>query len=189
MRMGLRTLLLAAVAVSHVHGGASRRPRSPKVLLPPVLHSHTTRLACCRGHCRRAQLLGLHGRDSFLLCDITKAYDMLRSMPLVDGYSGAVVAGRGQVLEFIKDAALDNEGRVAADKGIDLPTNLLPSALALLAQVRTDVRAALRTSTGLLGPAHTHGPLAWCRPQAGPCNGCRAHASAAPCPTHSSART
>jgi hypothetical protein len=67
---------------------------------------------------------------------VTKAYETLSLMPLVEGYSREVVEGRAEVLGYVKDLALNNEGHVQAqDKGIDLPTALLPSALALLAQV------------------------------------------------------
>lgn len=83
------------------------------------------------------QLLDLHGRDSYLLCDVTKAHDYLWTLPLTQGYSEDVVEGRRELLDNIKERALLQEGRVKQDsKGIDVPVQLLPSALALLAQVR-----------------------------------------------------
>jgi len=81
-------------------------------------------------------LLDLHGRESYLFCDITKAYDNLLSTPLAEGYSADVEAGRQELLDFVKEKALHHEGKVqSANKGIDLPVELLPSALAHLAQV------------------------------------------------------
>lgn len=83
------------------------------------------------------QLLDLHGRDSYLFSDISKAHDVLLSMPLTDGYSSDVIAGRRELLDYLKEEALLHEGRVQqTDKGIDVPIQLLPSALALLAQVQ-----------------------------------------------------
>jgi hypothetical protein len=81
-------------------------------------------------------LLDLHGRESYLFCDITKAYDNLLSTPLAEGYSADVEAGRQELLDFVKEKALHYEGKVqSANRGIDLPVELLPSALAHLAQV------------------------------------------------------
>jgi hypothetical protein len=95
------------------------------------------------------QLLDLHGRDSYLLCDVTKAHDYLWTLPLIQGYSEDVIEGRRELLDSIKERALLQEGRVKQDsKGIDVPVQLLPSALALLAQVRVCM-------TGW-------GVLAWC---------------------------
>jgi hypothetical protein len=83
------------------------------------------------------QLLDLHGRDSYLLCDVTKAHDYLWTLPLTQGYSDDVIEGRRELLDNIKERALLQEGRVKQDsRGIDVPVQLLPSALALLAQVR-----------------------------------------------------
>lgn len=56
-------------------------------------------------------------------------------MPLTEGYSQDVIAGRKELLDYLKEEALLHEGRVQR-KGIDVPIQLLPSALALLAQVR-----------------------------------------------------
>eukprot|EP00882_Tetradesmus_deserticola_P023043 GHRQ01025074.1.p1 GENE.GHRQ01025074.1~~GHRQ01025074.1.p1 ORF type:complete len:372 (+),score=123.53 GHRQ01025074.1:139-1254(+) len=82
------------------------------------------------------ELLDLHGRDSYLLCDVTKAHDYLWTLPLTQGYSDDVIEGRRELLDSIKERALLQEGRVKQDsKGIDLPVQLLPSALALLAQI------------------------------------------------------
>uniref|UniRef100_A0A383WG92 Uncharacterized protein n=1 Tax=Tetradesmus obliquus TaxID=3088 RepID=A0A383WG92_TETOB len=82
------------------------------------------------------ELLDLHGRDSYLLCDVTKAHDYLWTLPLTQGYSEDVVEGRRELLDNIKERALLQEGRVKQDsKGIDVPVQLLPSALALLAQI------------------------------------------------------
>jgi hypothetical protein len=86
------------------------------------------------------QLLDLHGRDSYLLCDVTKAHDYLWTLPLTQGYSDDVIEGRRELLDNIKERALLQEGRVKQDsRGIDVPVQLLPSALALLAQVRPHV--------------------------------------------------
>lgn len=81
------------------------------------------------------QLLDLHGRDSYLFSDISKAHDVLLSMPLTEGYSPDVIAGRRELLDYLKEEALLHEGQVQPGKGIDVPIQLLPSALALLAQV------------------------------------------------------
>lgn len=82
------------------------------------------------------QLLDLHGRESYLLCDVTKAHEYLWTLPLTDGYSPDVIEGRRELLDSIKERALLQEGKVKQqDKGIDVPVQLLPSALALLAQV------------------------------------------------------
>lgn len=81
------------------------------------------------------QLLDLHGKQSYLLCDITKAYDRLVSMDTLEGYSPQVMDGRVEVLNLLKESALLQDGKVQDDKGLDLPMRLLPSALALLAQV------------------------------------------------------
>lgn len=87
-------------------------------------------------HASVLQLLDLHGRATYLLSDISKAHDILLSMPLTDGYSSDVIAGRRELLDYLKEEALLHEGRVQQSKGIDVPIQLLPSALALLAQVR-----------------------------------------------------
>ncbi|KAF6262514.1 hypothetical protein COO60DRAFT_613137 [Scenedesmus sp. NREL 46B-D3] len=82
------------------------------------------------------ELLDLHGRESYLLCDVTKAHASLWALPLTKGYSDDVIEGRRELLDSIKERALLQEGRVKQDsKGIDLPVQLLPSALALLAQI------------------------------------------------------
>lgn len=82
------------------------------------------------------QLLDLHGKQSYLLCDITKAFDRLVSMETLEGYSAQALDGRVEVLNMLKESALLQDGRVQQDKGLDIPMRLLPSALALLAQVR-----------------------------------------------------
>lgn len=81
------------------------------------------------------QLLDLHGKQSYLLCDITKAYDRLVSMEMLEGFSAEALEGRVEVLNVLKESALLQDGRVQPDRGLDLPTRLMPSALALLAQV------------------------------------------------------
>jgi hypothetical protein len=87
----------------------------------------------------------LHGRDSYLLCDVTKAHDYLWTLPLTQGYSEDVIEGRRELLDSIKERALLQEGRVKQDsKGIDVPVQLLPSALALLAQVRVCLKGRLQ---------------------------------------------
>jgi hypothetical protein len=82
------------------------------------------------------QLLDLHGKQSYLLCDITKAFDRLVSMDTLEGYSTQAMAGRVEVLNMLKESALLHDGKVQQDRGLDIPMRLLPSALALLAQVR-----------------------------------------------------
>jgi hypothetical protein len=81
------------------------------------------------------QLLDLHGKQSYLLCDITKAFDRLVSMDTLAGYSAEAMDGRVEVLNMLKESALLQDGKVQQDKGLDLPARLVPSALALLAQV------------------------------------------------------
>jgi len=95
-----------------------------------------------------SQLLDLHGKQSYLLCDITKAYDRLVSMETLEGYSAQALEGRVEVLSMLKESALLCDGRVQQDKGLDLPMSLMPSALALLAQVR---RPPLGVCVGWLG--------------------------------------
>jgi hypothetical protein len=67
------------------------------------------------------------------------AHDRLLALPLPEGYSNDVVDGRRALLDHAKERVLYNEGRVmhGPNKGIDVPVHLLPSALALLAQVRS----------------------------------------------------
>ncbi|KAF8073049.1 hypothetical protein HT031_000710 [Scenedesmus sp. PABB004] len=90
------------------------------------------------------ELLDLHGRDSYLLCDITKAHEHMRGLPLPEGYSADVADGRRELLDYAKEQAVLAEGRVAPPRGrgVDVPVQLLPSALALLAQL--DQNAAVR---------------------------------------------
>jgi hypothetical protein len=96
-------------------------------------------------HCCLAlllQLLDLHGKQSYLLCDITKAFDRLVSMDTLEGYSAESMDGRVEVLNMLKESALLQDGKVQQDKGLDLPSRLVPSALALLAQVCVQTTAA-----------------------------------------------
>ncbi|GBF92621.1 hypothetical protein Rsub_05235 [Raphidocelis subcapitata] len=83
------------------------------------------------------ELLGLVGRDSYHLCDIMDVYDDLRADAPGEGFSAAVLAGRLEVLELVKDEAVYQGGRVAiADKGgMTIPVQLLPGALVLLTQI------------------------------------------------------
>jgi hypothetical protein len=83
------------------------------------------------------QLLGLVGKDSYHLCDIMDVYHDLRADAPSEGFSADVLAGRVEVLELVKDAAVYQGGRVAiADKGgMTIPVQLLPGALVLLTQV------------------------------------------------------
>lgn len=91
------------------------------------------------------QLLDLHGKQSYLLCDITKAYDRLVTMDVLEGYSSQALEGRVEVLNMLKESALLRDGKVQDQRGLDLPMRLLPSALALLSQVR--LQLGLRAST------------------------------------------
>jgi hypothetical protein len=56
-------------------------------------------------------------------------------MDTLEGYSPQVMDGRVEVLNLLKESALLQDGKVQDHKGLDLPMRLLPSALALLAQV------------------------------------------------------
>lgn len=87
--------------------------------------------------------MDLHGKQSYLLCDITKAYDRLVSMDMLEGYSAQAMDGRVEVLNMLKESALLRDGKVQSDKGLDLPMDLMPSALALLAQVSKQPAACL----------------------------------------------
>ena len=69
------------------------------------------------------ELLGLRGQPSYLLCDVTRAYDALLGRApdapggeaderAGEGFSDAALAGRVEVLELAKDAAVMAEGRV-----------------------------------------------------------------------------
>lgn len=86
------------------------------------------------------QLLDLHGKQSYLLCDITKAYDRLVTMDVLEGYSSEALEGRVEVLNLLKESALLRDGKVQDQRGLDLPMRLLPSALALLSQVCTQAK-------------------------------------------------
>lgn len=121
------------------------------------------------------QLLDLHGKQSYLLCDITKAYDRLVSMDMLEGYSAQAMGGRVEVLNMLKESALLRDGKVQHDKGLDLPMALMPSALALLAQVSSQqlvllakhlVAAAQGRSCQRGHMAHTFAPACRCSPQA-----------------------
>lgn len=92
------------------------------------------------------QLLDLHGKQSYLLCDITKAYDRLVSMDTLEGYSAQAMDGRVEVLNMLKESALLQDGKVQHDRGLDLPMRLLPSALALLAQVGHSMQAHVQAT-------------------------------------------
>lgn len=84
---------------------------------------------------RLLQLLGLAGRESYLFCDITRAYNELMQSSEDEGYSQEVIEGRRLLLESIKDETIHREGLVQQEKAVMVPTQLLPSAVMLLAQV------------------------------------------------------
>lgn len=81
------------------------------------------------------QLLGLIGRQSYLFCDITGAYDDLLALPAEEGFSKQVLEGRRELLDLVKEAIIFAEGKVQADRAVNIPMSLLPSALVLLTQV------------------------------------------------------
>lgn len=122
---------------SHTRG--TTQAPDQQLALPTHLISSTLSLHPAYPHCCSAsllQLLDLHGKQSYLLCDITKAFDRLVSLDTLEGYSAEAMDGRVEVLNMLKESALLQDGKVQQDKGLDLPSRLVPSALALLAQVR-----------------------------------------------------
>lgn len=83
------------------------------------------------------QLLGLKGREYYFDSQISAAYEELLSTPLETGYSKQVQEGKDFLLQQALDELQQTKGRSAPDSpGLCLEWGLLPSALALLQQVR-----------------------------------------------------
>ncbi len=66
---------------------------------------------------------------------MTGAYNDLLALPSEEGFANAVLEGRRQLLDLVKDTVVLSEGRVQEERGVTVPLQLLPSALVLLNQV------------------------------------------------------
>ena len=83
------------------------------------------------------QLLGLDPSQQYKDSSINQAYDGLVKGPVEPGYSAATLAARLDVLELARTVMITSKARrdLAPDSVI-VPHELLPGALALLAEVR-----------------------------------------------------
>jgi hypothetical protein len=113
------------------------------------------------------ELLGLRGHRSYLLCDVTRAYDSLLSRapdapggeadePPGQGFSEAALAGRLEVLTLAKDAAVLAEGRVggrAAPRWYGAPADSW-SAAAAASEAEAEAQAADPSSHSFAVPVY-----------------------------------
>ena len=81
------------------------------------------------------QLLGIKAGETLKDSDINSTYEMMLARPLEQGYSKATIEGRAELLEIARGDILSNKGRSKERKDITIPLDLLPGALAVLAEV------------------------------------------------------
>jgi hypothetical protein len=83
------------------------------------------------------QLLGLKAGESFKDSIVNQAYDQLILSQLEPGYSQTTVSSRAELLDIARGDIITSKGR-SKDRhdSITIPYDLLPGALALLAEVR-----------------------------------------------------
>lgn len=85
------------------------------------------------------QLLGLQSGQIHKDSVVNKAYDELLTTPLEPGYSAQIATGRAEVLEIVRTVLITSKNKPLdkREKDVLIPYDLLPGALALLAEVRT----------------------------------------------------
>lgn len=80
------------------------------------------------------QLLGLNAGQTYKDSIINQRYDELISSPMEAGYSQQTVDARGELLCSVHSTIICSKGK-KMDKEVVLPYELIPGALAILAEV------------------------------------------------------
>lgn len=81
------------------------------------------------------QMLGLQGRRTYTDSEVNTAYDDLMRAPMEEGYSEAVLAGRRELLNAVREQVISLKGSPNKEAAAVVPMALLPSALVILVEV------------------------------------------------------
>lgn len=97
------------------------------------------------------QLLGLNAGQTYKDSTVNQMYDELMSTPLEPGYSQQTVTARADLLSSVLSDIICSKGK-KMDKEVVLPYELIPGALAIMAEVRAVECKGKRDL-----PLHVHG--------------------------------
>jgi hypothetical protein len=82
------------------------------------------------------QMLGLHGRRTYTDSEVNSAYDDLITASMEEGYSEAVLTGRRDLLNAVREQVISLKGNPNKEAAAVIPMAMLPSALVILVEVR-----------------------------------------------------
>jgi hypothetical protein len=125
----------ALAATPARHWGTAAPTRMPIASSGPTNPTRTPpRAAPMRTHVP-LQLLGLPAGERVKDSVINEAFDALAAAPLEEGYSADATAGRSELLEIAHRDLVNAKGRNVEHKEVTIPYDLIPGALAILAEV------------------------------------------------------
>ncbi|GFR41033.1 hypothetical protein Agub_g1466 [Astrephomene gubernaculifera] len=81
------------------------------------------------------ELLGLRKNEVPKDSDLNSVYEQLVDAPVEAGYSETAVSGRLEVLDYVRRDLISSKGRAKESRELNLPTDLLPGAVALMTEV------------------------------------------------------
>jgi hypothetical protein len=93
------------------------------------------------------QLLGLRAGELHKDSTINQTYDELMMAPVEPGYSQQTISGRAELLEIVRRDIITSKGKIADKREVNIPYDLIPGALALMAEVRPCAWMAMQLLT------------------------------------------
>ena len=84
------------------------------------------------------QLMGLKAGEMYRDSVINQVFDELMATPPEPGYSKQAVDSRNELLEIVRTDIITSKGRSKEAKEVTIPYDLLPGALAVMAEVRSN---------------------------------------------------
>lgn len=91
-----------------------------------------------------AQLLGLKAGGLHKDSIINQAYDELTMAPVEPGYSQETLSCRAELLDIVRRDIITSKGRDYDMREVNIPNDLLPGALALMAEVTPMIGSSLQ---------------------------------------------